>query len=449
MVTNRPALRTLVAWWGRRAVGVLELDRRGAMRFAYDGGWLADQAAPALSLSLPKQSRSFPSARCAPFFEGLLPEGAERDAVAGALGVSPENVFGILAGIAGEVAGAVSLWPEGQRPPAGASADSTATAAAARSAASIRSTATVARAKPLSEAALARLLDAIKTHPLLVNGEDGLRMSLAGAQSKLPVVASGDEIALPAPGGPTTHILKPANERFPAMTENEAFAMRLARKMGLAAAPVEARVACGRPFLLVERYDRERTPSGAVRRLHQEDFCQALGFVSRRKYAADGGPGFPDCFDLVRRACTNPDQDVDRLLDAAVLHVLVGNADAHGKNYSLVRRGPGFGETVELAPLYDVLCTAAYPGLSPRLAMKIGGRATLEELRPADWDRFARKCGLAPSTARRRVAKLCELAVQQCDGVARELASPGLDHDALQGFATRTRQRAAQLERSA
>ena len=419
------------------------------MRFGYDGGWLADQAAPALSLSLPKQSRSFPSAQCAPFFEGLLPEGAERDAVARALGVSPENVFGILAGIGGEVAGAVSLWPEGHQPPDGASADSTATAAPARSAVSTRSAATVPRPKPLSEAALARLLDAIKTHPLLVNGEDGLRMSLAGAQSKLPVVASGDEIALPTPGGPTTHILKPANERFPAMTENEAFAMRLARKMGLATAPVEARVACGHPFLLVERYDRERTPSGAVRRLHQEDFCQALGFVSRRKYAADGGPGFPDCFDLVRRACTNPEQDADKLLDTAVLQVLVGNADAHGKNYSLVRRGPGFGETVELAPLYDMLCTATYPGLSPRLAMKIGGRATLEELRPADWDRFARKCGLTPSTVRRRVAKLCELAVQQCDGVARELARPGLDHDALQGFAKRTRQRAAQLDRSA
>ena len=251
-------LRQGVAWHGDQVIGAVRETENHGFRFAYDDGWLADQAAPALSLSLPKQSRSFPSAQCAPFFEGLLPEGAERDAVARALGVSPENVFGILAGIGGEVAGAVSLWPEGQQPPNGTSADSTAAAAPARSAAPVPC------AKPLSEAALARLLDAIKTHPLLVNGEDGLRMSLAGAQSKLPVVASGDEIALPAPGGPTTHILKPANERFPAMTENEAFAMRLARKMGLAAAPVEARVACGRPFLLVERYDRERAPSGWI-----------------------------------------------------------------------------------------------------------------------------------------------------------------------------------------
>ena len=422
---NRPAVRALVAWWGRSVAGVLSLDRHGAMRFAYDDAWLADRASPALSLSLPKRSRSYSSARCAPFFEGLLPEGAERDAVAGALGVSPENVFGILAGVGGEVAGAVSLWPEGQQPPG------------------------VAAAEPLSEAALADLLDAIKTHALLANGEDGLRVSLAGAQSKLPVVAAGGEIALPVAGGPTTHILKPANERFPAMTENEAFAMRLARRIGLSAAPVEPWVARGRTFLLVERYDRARVPSGGVRRLHQEDFCQALGFVSRRKYAAEGGPGFPECFDLVRRACTRPDEDANRLLAAAVLQVLVGNADAHGKNYSLVRRGPGFGDEVELAPLYDVLCTVAYPGLSPKLAMKIGGRTTLEELRPADWDRFARRCGLDPSTVRRRVAELTKLAAQRCDGVAQELARPGLDHDALQGFASRTRRRAARLERSA
>ena len=451
-MTNRPAVRALVAWWGRRVAGVLSLDRHGAMRFAYDDAWLADHAVPALSLSLPKRSQSFSSARCAPFFEGLLPEGAERDAVAGALGVSPENVFGILVGVGGEMAGAVSLWPEGQQPP-GAAADGFAgdwsSTGSAGGVPSAGSTVTVAAGQPLSEAALADLLDAIKTHALLANGVGGLRMSLAGAQSKLPVVADGGEIALPVAGGPTTHILKPANERFPAMTENEAFAMRLARRMGLSAAPVEPRVAHGRTFLLVGRYDRARVPSGGVRRLHQEDFCQALGFVSRRKYAADGGPGFPECFDLVRRACSHPDEDADRLLDATVLQVLVGNTDAHGKNYSLVRRGPGFGDEVELAPLYDVLCTAAYPGLSPRLAMKIGGRTTLEELRPAAWDRFARRCGLDPSTVRRRVAELCKLAAQRCDGVAQELARPGLDHDALQGFARRTRRRAARLERSA
>ena len=359
--------------------------------------------------------------------------------MARALGVSAENAFGILAGVGGEVAGAVSLWPGGQVPPG------TGTDAVHRRVPAPGVAPAPAATQPLSDAELIRLLETIKTRPFLANGEGGLRLSLAGAQSKLPVVAADGQIALPAPGEPTTHILKPANERFPAMTENEAFAMRLAQRMGVPAAPVKARVANGRTFLLVERYDRDRAPDGPVRRLHQEDFCQALGLAPRLKYASEGGPGFPQCFDLVRRACTRPETEARKLLDAAIYQVLIGNADAHGKNYSLVRRGPGFGNVVELAPLYDVLCTVAYPGLSPKLAMRIGGRATLEEMRPADWDRFAQQCGLG-SAVRRRVAELCETAAQHCGDVAGELALPGLDRTALHELADRIRRRAARLE---
>ena len=430
--------RTLVVWWERRVAGTLALDRHGAMRFAYDDGWLSDDATPSLSLSLPKRSQSFPSRRCAPFFEGLLPEGSERDAVARALGVSADNAFGILAGIGGEVAGAVSLWPAGQSPPEPPAAGQARASAHGRTPAPTPT-------QPLSDAGLIRLLETIKTRPYLANGEGGLRLSLAGAQSKLPVAAADGQVTLPAPGEPTTHILKPANVRFPAMTENEAFAMRLAHRMGLPAAPVEPRVANGQTYLLVERYDRDHKPDGSVRRLHQEDFCQALGIAPRLKYASEGGPGFSRCFDLVRRACTRPETEVRKLLDAAVYQVLVGNADAHGKNYSLVRRGPGFGNVVELAPLYDVLCTVAYPGLSPKLAMRIGGRATLEEMQPADWDRFAERCGLG-SAVRRRVAELCDSAARHCDEVARQLAAPGLDHAALHDLADRVRHRAARLE---
>ena len=268
------AVRTLVAWWEQHVVGVLALDRHGAMRFAYHDDWLSDDAAPPLSLSLPKRPGSFSHRRCAPFFEGLLPEGSERDAVAAALGVSPDHAFGILAGVGGEVAGAVSLWPEGQTPPGSH-------AATPDPLATLDYITTPAR--PLSDPNLVRLLDKIRTRPLLANGEEGLRLSLAGAQSKLPVVVADGRIGLPLPGGPTTHILKPADERFPAITENEAFAMRLAVKLKLAVAPVEPRVVRGRPFLLVERYDRDRLPDGSLRRLHQEDFCQALGIVPRLK----------------------------------------------------------------------------------------------------------------------------------------------------------------------
>lgn len=442
------AVGTLVVWWEQQIVGVLALDRHGAMRFAYRDDWLSDDAAPPLSLSLPKRPGPFSHRRCAPFFEGLLPEGTERDAVAGTLGVSPDHAFGILAGVGGEVAGAVSLWPEGQVPPGShaATPDPLATDLATPDPLATPNYA-AKPARSLSDPNLVRLLDKIRTRPLLANGEEGLRLSLAGAQSKLPVVVADGRIGLPLPGGPTTHILKPADERFPAITENEAFAMRLAVKLKLSVAPVEPRVVRGRLFLLVERYDRDRMPDGSLRRLHQEDFCQALGIVPRLKYAADGGPGFSQCFELVRRACARPDAQLRKLLDAVIFHVLVGNADAHGKNYSLLRRGPGFG-VLEVAPLYDVLCTVAYPGLSPKLAMKIGECATLEELRPKDWTRFAQRCGVGAAVISRRIAELCDRAVLYSDAVARELVIPGLDYGALLHFADLIRRRAAILERS-
>ncbi len=411
--------RALTVWWEGTVVGSLTTDRHDAMRFAYDADWLADPAAPALSVSLPRRPEPFPPRQCRPFFEGLLPEGAQRDAVAAALGVSRANEFRLLERLGGEVAGALALWPAGETPPR------------------------FAAAGPVSAPAddeLAALLARLDARPFLA-GTPGLRLSLAGAQSKLPVILLDGRIALPAPGQPTTHILKPPIARFVATTENEAFAMRLTARLGLDVAPVEPYVAAGQACLLVTRYDRRREPDVAVRRLHQEDFCQALGIVADRKYAADGGPGFRQCFELVRRACTRPAVEVLKLLDAAIVQVLLGNADAHGKNYSLLLQGG----RVELAPLYDLLSTVAYPDLSPNFAMRIARRATLEELRRGDWNRFANSVGIGAPFVRRRVRELADLALVQATAVAAELARPGLDENALAGCGARVTDRARRL----
>ncbi len=165
----------------------------------------------------------------------------------------------------------------------------------------VRADANEVQGAPLSEEALATVLEALPRQPLLI-GEAGLRPSLAGAQAKVPVVRRGEGIALPQPGEPSTHILKPAIPDFPDSVANEAFVMRLAARVGLDVAPVETGEAGGRPYLLVTRYDRAWGEGGRVRRLHQEDFCQALGIPPERKYAAEKGLAFPDCFALVRRA---------------------------------------------------------------------------------------------------------------------------------------------------
>ena len=306
-------MRRLDVWWDGRIVGMLTQDRFGELGFGYSLAWLDDVNSLPLSASLPKRAEPFTRRECRPFFGGLLPEEGQRDAAAQALGVSRANDFALLDRLGGDVAGALQLLPLGEAPTTPSSDQ---------------------RPTALDDAGLIRILDALPVRPLLA-GEEGLRLSLAGAQSKVPVVLVDGAVALPAPGQPTTHILKPPISRFRATTENEAFVMRLAAAIGLDVAPVEPRVVRDRTFLIIERYDRAIDDDGHVRRIHQEDFCQALGVPPETKYASEGGPTFKDCFELLRRIVARPAVDVLKLLDAVIFNVMAGNADAHGKNFSI------------------------------------------------------------------------------------------------------------------
>lgn len=411
--------RALSVWWDEQLVGTLRLDEHGEMTFQYADAWLARSAALPLSVSLPKRLAPFNRRECRPFFGGLLPEEGQLDAVARQLGVSRANDFRLLEALGGDVAGALTLWPEGERPPARELS---------------------AHPRPLDDEHVAELLEALPKRPLLA-GQEGLRLSLAGAQSKLPVVVVDGRIALPAPGQPTTHILKPPVTRFPTITENEALMMRLAAALNLPCASVQARIAAAKPYLLIERYDRDLDSSAVARRLHQEDFCQALGIPSDRKYQAEGGPTFRDCFNLLRRVATRPAVEVLKLLDAALFNVIIGNADAHGKNFSLLYQQ----NAVTLAPLYDLVCTVAYEEHSQQFAMKIGRCGALEEIGTGAWSTFANESGLAAPYIRRRAKELAEAARNAVRDVAERLATDGLDRASLMNLTSIVETRARRL----
>ena len=158
----------LSVWWDGRLVGQLTQNQHGELGFAYSPDWLQSVDAPPLSASLPKHEKPFSRRECRPFFGGLLPEESQRDAAARALGVSRGNDFALLDRLGGDVAGALQLLPPGEMPTAPHHQQPT----------------------PLDDAGLIRVLDALPLRPLLA-GEDGLRLSLAGAQSKVPVILVG------------------------------------------------------------------------------------------------------------------------------------------------------------------------------------------------------------------------------------------------------------------
>ena len=198
--------------------------------------------------------------------------------------------------------------------------------------------------------------------------------------------------------------------------------MALAEVMQLQPAKSQVHLVLSRSFLLVERYDRRMDAQGHRQRLHQEDFCQALGVVPEMKYQNEGGPDLAQCFDLVRRASRPSAPQVLRLLDDVIFNALIGNHDVHAKNFSLLYSG----KAPVLAPFYDTLSTAVYPTLTPKMAMKIGSKYKFSEVQARHWEEFAEGAGLTRAQVKRRILELATL----LPAAARKLQSnPG------QGFA--------------
>jgi len=371
----------LDVWLFADRVGTLALVE-GRLNFCYAPAWLSLPNAVALSTSLPLQTEPFDDHKTRPFFAGLLPEGQMRRLIAQQFQVSGQNDFALLDHIGGECAGAVTFLEPGQVLHASTQDDDV---------------------QWLSDKEVVAILDELPRRPMLA-GRDGLRFSLAGAQDKLPVVFDGNRIGLPRHGTPSSHILKPAIHAVEDSVTNEGFCLALAEAMQLKPAKSKIHTVGERPFLLVERYDRVTDTQGHRQRLHQEDFCQALGVVPEMKYQNEGGPDLAQCFELVRRVTRPSAPQVLRLLDYVIFNALIGNHNAHAKNFSLLYSG----DAPVLAPFYDTLSTAVYPTLTPKMAMTIGSKYKFSEIQARHWDQFAESAGLAKAQAKRRILELAK-----------------------------------------
>lgn len=380
-------------------VGHLVQDDHGQTLFQYSPVWLTNSNAIPLSLSLPLQKEQFGEKQCKPFFAGVLPDSAKRSLIARNLGISANNDFAMLKEIGGECAGAITFVNAGEKLEEHAN-----------------------DYKLLSATALEKILVELPKRPLMA-GEDGVRLSLAGAQDKIAVYKKDNDLFLPLNNAPSSHILKPDIEAYKGIVFNEAFCMKLAAHVGLPVAPVTTAAAGTLDYLLIERYDR--TPiqvdsKVSLDRIHQEDFCQALGVLSDRKYQAEGGPSIKDCFDLLRKVSSVPALDLSTLLDAVIFNFLIGNHDAHGKNFSLLYRKPDAVASpgkIRLAPLYDLICTTVYPNLSKKMAMKIGGTYEITKVDPRQFEKLAEQIGFTKPLVKRRVVDQAKKVLEHLSGI--------------------------------
>ncbi len=354
----------------------------GRLSFQYTPEFLQKPNAASLSCSLPLQTDPFDDQLTRPFFAGLLPEGQMRRLIAQQLQVSGQNDFTLLEHLGGECAGAVTFLERGQ---------------------ATRQFPEIDDVQWLTDDELLAILDELPRRPMLA-GNNGLRLSLAGAQDKLPVIFDGARIGLPRNGTASSHIVKPAIQAIDESVINEGFCMALANAMQLKSATATIRHVKNRPFLLVERYDRTIDSEGRWQRLHQEDFCQALGVIPELKYQNEGGPNLAQCFDLVRRVTRPNAPQILRLFDYVIFNALIGNHDAHAKNFSLLYSG----KSCLLSPSYDMLSTAIYSELTQKMAMKIGSQYKFSEVHARHWEQFAEEAGLAKPQAKKRIVELAK-----------------------------------------
>lgn len=373
-------------------IGRLKSVRDGA-RFCYDSAYVAAHAGGVqLSTALPVKEEPFDRESTRRWFAGLLPEDTRLRELLRFFGIATSSYLDALREVGWECAGAVRIVAPGVL---GESGDGVS-------------------CERLGEVELARRLAALPTHPF--DSASTMRVSLGRYQEKLCVVALGDievvkgciehlDVGLPLHGAPTTHILKPQPRgRLAGLCEGEAWAMAAAGGATDTADSALYHAKDGTSVLVIRRYDRTSV-HGKVERLHQEDCAQALGLGPEQKYAAErspqkSDPTFRGIADLLAAHAVDPHAQMLVLLRQMAVNLVLGNTDAHAKNYSLVHDAGG---GVSLSPLYDVVPACEITPQVLTLGMRIDGRIRADRIGRGELVREAESWGLSSRVAEREL----------------------------------------------
>lgn len=376
-------------------IGRLSKLDSGASEFRY----LTDEVAHPISLSLPVQEAGFDDVATRAFFDNLLFENMQRDQVMQRHGLDFNDTVGLLAHLGRDCPGAISVVPQGDGPakmPGDLTTDY----------------------DPIDPKELIRIMTSLRDTRRMPNDASD-PSPLAGVQGKLAVTRLPDgRLALPKPGlnVPTTHILKVPRQSEMRLVDHEHLMMQIAATAQ--AHPVATTEIIGDGDvrgLLITRFDRV-VDGTAVRRVHQEDFCQALGLGPMLKYQRNGDPARQFSAEAMGRLVDQTDHPAkarQALLEGSLVNLLLGNTDNHAKNHGLIYHGA----RPEFAPFYDIVPVVLDDSVTHQLSFDIGAAQMSDDIGPEDLEQFVRDLGYRRVTPalRKRLQTIAQDVVAQID----------------------------------
>lgn len=361
-----------------------------------------------ISISLPLQEQPFTAAQTKCFFEGLLPEGFTRRSVANWMHVDENDYLSILYGLGRECLGALCVTEEGEQ--------------------------LTASYEPVSEELVRELAaeGAVKSAELVTRSH----LSLTGASGKVGLYydEGKGKWYLPRGTAPSTHIVKQSHVRLAGIVTNEQLSLLTAAKCGIdipnsfiinlgSGAENEVLFATQRFDRVFAEQPKEIAGLPCPYRLHQEDFAQAMGIPPAEKYEHGEKEYMKDMFDILRRYSSDPISDILKLWDVLVFDILIGNTDAHIKNFSLLYNKNQ--TSVRLAPAYDIVSTVIYKESPRDLAFRIGGTHSLDGISKESFRIAAGDAGIGEGMAMSRVAELRDRFREALHSSAGELTAAG------------------------
>jgi len=401
-----------------RLVGRLEKETSGAFKFQYVKEWLEWEHSFAVSLSLALRKTAYRGEPVVAVFDNLLPDNPNiRRIVAERTGAGGTDAYSLLEQIGRDCVGAMQFLPDDVQADARMEV----------------------RGEPVTENEIERILANLARAPLGIDPEHDFRISVAGVQEKTALLFHEGQWMRPFGTTPTTHILKPQIGEIPtafgridmaASVDNEHYCLKLLEAFGLPVNQTQIVTFGERRVLVVERFDRLWQGDGRLLRLPQEDFCQALGVPSTRKYQAtveghQNGPSIVDVSSLLQ-ASDESTQDQAAFFKAQIVFWLIGATDGHAKNFSVfLSPGGGF----RLTPFYDVLSAQQafdanqIPHKSYRLAMSVGKsrKYKILDIAGRHFVETGREAGLGPTIIREVITSVLEAAGTATDKAIAEM----------------------------